>query len=642
VNFVSKSSLKGFTITLMALSISDRSFRKEEFTMKSKTSFSKRRPTHDQKFSESKFEPYLNIWESVLQFIAWLAALWRYLETGGELYGLLSHAGRPTIMFATGPGKKAIHTNTEFRQDIDFLKQNNIMLGKEYGIQYLGNWHSHGRNSLDKPSHRDIQSNRSTAVRNNYKRLCQFVLTRENQPSRDFVLWGDQSREQKAAEKSNFMKSTLDEDLRGLEGIVPKTACSQAHFEPIRINAFFYMNALLDDPRRCPLRVIPGVSPISQALNLNPETVGIRQPLNFPISRLLYDSLEISNESNDCNNQLPKPISDQCLRLPPDALNNLSWVAKDEVFILSIPLPDGQSTGYVAYDNEFPHKVKAAYLGRNSGSDPIDLTSEILSDEGITKLHIIYLKLKWVIDREKLVEVPKAKSRFFRNKIIPVRGQILINETNERRIIMFNSTDSRLQIEKAIVASQMPQFVFSDLGNEASFQGWQKTTTGNEYFYLKLEIPPWYPDKMPNLFVTSPHILKDRGGKPINTMGSVHSFHTLSNGAGGCVRICHFTSESWDASKTCVGVLIKGILWLEAYSVHLITGITIAEILDQWKRGQEWELNIKGLVKLLSTWPKERKPVKRSYMIETPSQFDLNQMPLGLNQIPQIRIIQSP
>ena len=40
------------------------------------------------------------------------------------------------------------------------------------------------------------------------------------------------------------------------------------------------------------------------------------------------------------------------------------------------------------------------------------------------------------------------------------------------------------------------------------------------------------------------------------------------------------------------------------------------------------------LEKLLLTWPKERKPVKSSYMIATPSQFDLN-------QIPQIRIIPS-
>lgn len=146
---------------------------------------------------------------------------------------------------------------------------------------------------------------------------------------------------------------------------------------------------------------------------------------------------------------------------------------------------------------------------------------------------------------------------------------------------------SRLQFEKSIMQNEMPQFLLYQTGNANYFYGCQTTTTLGLLYTLKLTIPTWYPDEMPSLFVVSPLTLPKYGGLgTINNEGISHAFHTQENGPGGCVQICHFQHDYWDASQTCVGVFVKGILWLEAYETHLRTGKDSAEILKNWKRRQ--------------------------------------------------------
>ena len=49
-----------------------------------------------------------------------------------------------------------------------------------------------------------------------------------------------------------------------------------------------------------------------------------------------------------------------------------------------------------------------------------------------------------------------------------------------------------------------------------------------------------------------------------------HLSHTLDSGPGGCVQISY--AGEWEASMTCVMVLAKCLLWLEAHEAHLRTG----------------------------------------------------------------------
>ncbi len=142
----------------------------------------------------------------------------------------------------------------------------------------------------------------------------------------------------------------------------------------------------------------------------------------------------------------------------------------------------------------------------------------------------------------------------------------------------------RFSFEKIIMGRYFPQFWFNQIGNSCYFQGWHTTSTGGNVYQIKIEMSAWYPDQMPSMYLTFPLILRKFGGGLVDE--SSHAFHTRSYGPGGCAQICHFDPSRWDASKTCVGVATKGVLWCEAYDAHLATGMTIAAILEEWRKRQ--------------------------------------------------------
>ena len=139
-----------------------------------------------------------------------------------------------------------------------------------------------------------------------------------------------------------------------------------------------------------------------------------------------------------------------------------------------------------------------------------------------------------------------------------------------------SSQRQRLAFERALLASKMPQFSFCDPFGDTYISG-VATTNSGRWYLLKLDLPSAYPYEEPDLYITSPNKLSRYGGVgTINDVGTSHDFHVYNN-HGGCVKICHF--EEWDASRTCLLVLLKGHLWLEAYHAHLRTGRVLAEFL---------------------------------------------------------------
>ena len=120
---------------------------------------------------------YITIYQDVLNYIAAVSLKWGCIETGGELYGLFTHAGRFVIMLATPPGENSIHEKSHFRPDIEFLVENNKYIRESYGLQYLGAYHSHHLLGLNSPSSIDDKNTHKTARRNNYRKLVQFILT---------------------------------------------------------------------------------------------------------------------------------------------------------------------------------------------------------------------------------------------------------------------------------------------------------------------------------------------------------------------------------------------------------------------------------------------------------------------------------
>ena len=134
----------------------------------------------------------------------------------------------------------------------------------------------------------------------------------------------------------------------------------------------------------------------------------------------------------------------------------------------------------------------------------------------------------------------------------------------------------RLAYEKKLIEKYMPGFQFHDPKGDTYILGWAATNDGGRY-QVRVDLPGNYPYSAPRVYIVSPKTLQKHGGGNINSEGTTHCFHTLSNGHEGCVQICHFSG--WDASTTCVKVLMKTHAWLEAYAGHLRTGKVIADFL---------------------------------------------------------------
>lgn len=100
------------------------------------------------------------------------------------------------------------------------------------------------------------------------------------------------------------------------------------------------------------------------------------------------------------------------------------------------------------------------------------------------------------------------------------------------------------------------------------------TNAGGSYD-LWIPIPARYPDSRPRLYVLRPNPLRTASNGTVNAMGVSHEMHTLTPGPQDIVQICHWRDDRWHAAITLDRVLIKGLIWLEAYEQHLATGRSI-------------------------------------------------------------------
>ena len=132
----------------------------------------------------------------------------------------------------------------------------------------------------------------------------------------------------------------------------------------------------------------------------------------------------------------------------------------------------------------------------------------------------------------------------------------------------------RLTYENQILrADGMAQFQVYR-GDSGGYYLWgvHQTNAGNRYS-LWAPLPPGFPEVRPRLHVHSPNPLWAFGNvRTVNSFGLSHAMHTLENGPSNEVQICHWRSDRWHSGITLNKVMLKAILWLEAYEQHFATG----------------------------------------------------------------------
>lgn len=316
---------------------------------------------------EQHFQPYISIWESEICYMAGLAARWGCIETGGEVYGLISHAGRPVIVLATPPGPNSVHESAQFRQDMAFFQKVNAFLRNKFGIFYLGSEHNHHLLGINRPSRVDIQSTNSIAQRNGFRRLVQFILTFEKRPTAGLHRFNGRlpgrSRMHWTGESEVEGRYLSEIYARGMGRF---QASRQLNF--IRIRSFFFPDAAPGGPVQCPIQIIPGTSPFRRALVRNSMIPELTIPYCFPMSRILFESVKLQEPAQHVP-ELPEWISKQCSELPRDVRKNISVVIKDGLVIFSFPLPLVVGTAFVAFNQKPPHELQGIYFSQPGKED---------------------------------------------------------------------------------------------------------------------------------------------------------------------------------------------------------------------------------------------------------------------------------
>ncbi len=138
----------------------------------------------------------------------------------------------------------------------------------------------------------------------------------------------------------------------------------------------------------------------------------------------------------------------------------------------------------------------------------------------------------------------------------------------------------RLVLENQVLERDgLSQFQVYRTQYDESFylSGVHRTNAGSAYTIWS-PIPTRYPDERPRVYVRDPNPLRGyQYGESINRYGLSHSMHTLSNGPNGEVQICHWRDERWHSGIMLNKVMIKVVLWLEAYEQYLTSGTAISE-----------------------------------------------------------------
>ena len=105
------------------------------------------------------------------------------------------------------------------------------------------------------------------------------------------------------------------------------------------------------------------------------------------------------------------------------------------------------------------------------------------------------------------------------------------------------------------------------------------TCTNDKQYTLRVYLPADYPNSCPQMVVSSPSsFLRMKNGSLLNGMSGAN--HTLGS-KDGCTQICHFNSSLWRDDNTLYQIIMKGLIWLEAYEAHLRTGESLSRYLQE-------------------------------------------------------------
>ena len=155
------------------------------------------------------------------------------IETGGDLFGLWLDDHTAVVQFVLGPGKKCRRTETSFFQDVEYLQQAGGYLTDKHGLCNIGQWHSHHRLSLSKPSDGDENTVWGNMPVLGLNRYIVFIANITNKVTVNCFLFHYQGRK-RSLTKGQFKYLDGNSPLRLNGNGLAKYFCRTREFYPAR------------------------------------------------------------------------------------------------------------------------------------------------------------------------------------------------------------------------------------------------------------------------------------------------------------------------------------------------------------------------------------------------------------------------
>jgi len=233
----------------------------------------------------------VRIFESELRVICDETLDFSSIETGGNLYGLLSHGGSPIVQLATRPAGQIHRGATSLELDHQVQQAIEESLWGKYGIQFLGMWHSHHQIGLYEPSEGDRNRTANYAVKAHRKFyveiLCNLPRVQPGQPRVVSVPAEQTVPDETADEKPADDEGPEEQDRRArrAQAKEEKRRARDAAREsghgaevhggrsgrersagPVRVAPFVYVDATRLIRADAEFMLLPGMSPVRTAL----------------------------------------------------------------------------------------------------------------------------------------------------------------------------------------------------------------------------------------------------------------------------------------------------------------------------------------------------------------------------------------
>lgn len=328
---------------------------------------------------------YINIYESELSNIVGQAVKAGCIETGGQAFGLFTHNRRPVVMYTTVAGPNSVLEYSIFQQDSIFVKRVSDYLFQTFGIQPIARHHSHHEHHLSSLSPQDRHSNYLFASRNDFQELGEILVTFEDsRTSTSYSL----DLPKYAGRSSNLFQKNREKMSLAI-GSENSESTREGHGKEIRarVQAFMFREANKGKPPvSCPIRIIPGISPMREAINKNCPIPELKQWYDFPLSKIMYDAFEAPTSFP----RLPSRIYRQCLQLPPKIIDTSKIVHSEGLTMLLLVVPE-KGNLLIVFRDEKKHRISSVYFSNiNTNGEKMSLTHLVLLHGPYTNVATVY------------------------------------------------------------------------------------------------------------------------------------------------------------------------------------------------------------------------------------------------------------